>query len=114
MRFILLHLLLDDFAHYGETPGRRFGFDPDSMGYAYVAGKSMHSKMQDIYRRAGDDISIPEAAYRSHMLVEMAFDLALYDSDPTLLDLMIKSMKFTLLNSLQEVAAVTAWAYKTG
>ena len=94
-RFILLHLLLDDFAHYGEAHGRRFGFDPDSKGYAYAAGKSMHGQMQDIFRRAGEDISIPEAAYRSHMLIEMAFDLALYDIDPTLLDLMVKSMEFT-------------------
>lgn len=44
VRFILLHLLLDDFSHYGEAPGRRFGFDPDSRGYAYIAGKSMHGK----------------------------------------------------------------------
>jgi len=77
--FILFHLMADDIAHYGVIKEEPVGnFQPDAAGYAYRKGKSLRGRLMDLYRGHGEPIDLAAAAYRSHMVIEMAFDLALY------------------------------------
>jgi len=110
-RYIYFHLLIDDFAHFGEGEGRPGRFDPESKGYAYVVGKEISEGLAKIYRRAGKEISPSEAAYRAHVLVEMAFDLSLYEGEKSLMDLLTESMNFTLAEKLQELSRTAGWFY---
>jgi hypothetical protein len=110
-RYIYFHLLTDDFAHFGEGGSRPGSFDPDSRGYAYVVGKEISKKLQTIYGDAGLDITPADAAYRSHIMVEMAFDLALYEREKQLMDLLTESMNFTLTERLDELSRTAGWFY---
>jgi len=110
-RYIYFHLLIDDFAHYGEGESRPGTFDPDSKGYAYLVGKEIRDSLKNIYRRAGRDVSPTDAAYRSHVLVEMAFDLELYEGERGLMDLLTDSMNFTLAERLRELSRTAGWFY---
>lgn len=110
-RYIYFHLLIDDFAHYGEGESRPGTFNPDSKGYAYVMGKEISAGLRNIYRLAGHDISPSEAAYRCHVLIEMAFDLALYEGEKKIMDLLTESMNFTLADRLQELSQSAGWFY---
>jgi hypothetical protein len=110
-RYIYFHLLIDDFAHFGEGKSRPGSFDPDSKGYAYVIGKEISDNLIQIYRRAGRDVGPAEAAYRSHVLIEMAFDLELYERDRKIMDLLTESMNFTLEERLQELSRTAGWFF---
>lgn len=110
-RFIDFHLLVDDFAHFGEGESRPGQFDPDSRGYAYVTGREMHGPLRDIYARAGIEISLSESAYMCHVLIEMAFDLSLYEGEESLLGAMTGAMGFTLENRLEDFARTAGWYY---
>lgn len=110
-RYIYFHLLIDDYAHFGEGESRPGSFDPDSRGYAYVIGREIRDSLKDIYRRADRAVTPSEAAYRSHVLVEMAFDLELYEREKKLMDLLTESMNFTLAERLQELSRTTGWFY---
>lgn len=110
-RYIYFHLLIDDYAHFGEGESRPGSFDPDSKGYAYVIGREIRDSLKDIYRRADREVSPVEAAYRSHVLVEMAFDLELYEGEKKLMDLLTGSMNFTLAERLRELSRTAGWFY---
>jgi len=110
-RYIYFHLLTDDFAHFGEGESRPGSFDPDSRGYAYVVGKEISGGLRDLYRGAGRDISPSEAAYRSHVLIEMAFDLDLYEREKHLMELLTQAVRFTLAERLGELSRTAGWFY---
>lgn len=110
-RYIYFHLLTDDFAHFGEGESRPGIFDPDSRGYAYVMGKEIGAGLRRIYEAADHDVGPAEAAYRSHVLIEMAFDLALYEGERRLMDLLAEAMNFTLAARLQELSRSAGWFY---
>lgn len=75
---IRLHLLVDDLAHYGAVSRRGSDrFLPDSRGYTYLKGKPLVRPIIDFYRRSGKEIYLPQAIYRAHMVIEMAFDMVL-------------------------------------
>lgn len=110
-RFIYFHLLTDDFAHFGEGEGRPGSFDPESRGYAYVVGRQVSETLGRIYRDAGCGLSPSETAYRTHVLVEMAFDLALHERDRKLMELLTQAMEFTLAERLGELSRTAGWFY---
>jgi hypothetical protein len=94
--YVQFHLLVDDMSHYGrirtDSPGE---FDPDAGGYSYRQGKVLVSRLEELHRRIGP-ISPAEAIYRSHMMVEMAFDLNLYRrGNGALLDLFLEALDYT-------------------
>ena len=110
-RFIDFHLLVDDYAHFGEGESRPGEFDPDSKGYAYVTGRELLEPLRDIYARSGIEISLSESAYMCHVLVEMAFDLSLYEGEEGLLEAMTGAMGFTLEKRLGDFARTAGWYY---
>lgn len=114
--FVLFHLMVDDLSHYGmitSEPVREF--NPDSHGYTYLKGKPLVRPLLDIYDRQGTPIARDQAAYRSHMIIEMTFDLAMYDASigegERLLSLLCEAMHFTVAERLSEFSENIAWLY---
>ncbi|PKN77165.1 MAG: hypothetical protein CVU52_01635 [Deltaproteobacteria bacterium HGW-Deltaproteobacteria-10] len=78
--YIMLHLLVDDLCHYGEIcSGIPDEFNPDSQGYCYIKGKPIINSIMDFQKKVNKEISYNEAAYRSHLIVEMIYDLAIIE-----------------------------------
>ena len=112
--FAQFHLLVDDIAHHGRigrNPVR--GFNPDSEGYTYVTGRPLMEPLTDLYRDIGQQISYSELAYRSHMIIEMAFDMALYRGlgNEDLLELFADALNYTLDHKITEFSRTLGWLY---
>ena len=116
--FIHYHLMVDDISHHGlihRIPVREF--NPDSLGYTYVKGRPLIPPLMDLYKRQGQPIDLSVAAYRSHMIIEMAFDLALYrgagEESRELIAVMCDAMQMIMQERLDDFAATVAWTYGT-
>lgn len=113
--FIIFHLMVDDISHHGvikETPERNF--NPDADGYSYRKGRALKGLLMELYQDHGEPIDITEAAYRSHMVIEMTFDLALYWELPDsqrILDYMCEAVNRTADEHLDRFANTVAWFY---
>ncbi|MGV8079876.1 MAG: hypothetical protein AB2L22_07435 [Syntrophales bacterium] len=97
------HLLVDDMSHYGRIEARISGdFDPGAGGYSYRQGRFLVTPLEELMRRIGREISPDEAVYRSHMMIEMAFDLNLYlRGNEGLLGLFLEALDETVRNGLE-------------
>jgi len=110
------HLMVDDISHHGSIANQPVTeFNPDSHGYTYLKGKPLVQPLLDIYEHQGTPIPYAQAAYRSHMVIEMTFDLALHlerfgESDK-LLNLLCDAMSYTLEEKLAEFSENIAWLY---
>jgi len=112
--FIRFHLLVDDMAHYGkigEGSATGFDFNPNSNGYAYVKGRFLIQPIMNFYRDIGAEISFSEAAYRSHMIIEMAFDLTVNRKDGSLTTLFSEALSYTVENKLSEFSRTLGWFF---
>lgn len=77
--FIVFHLMVDDISHYGLIKARPDEeFNPDAEGYSYLKGIPLRGPLMDFHQTYGNPIDLAQAAYQSHMVIEMTFDLALY------------------------------------
>ncbi len=115
--FAQFHLLADDMAHYGEiTDASRDTFDPDSQGYCYLRGKALLGAIRDFYSGLGQDISYSNAAYRSHIIIEMALDLILHQEDGNnkLLELFREALRYTVRYKIDEFSETAAWLFGIG
>jgi hypothetical protein len=114
--FVHFHLMVDDISHHGTIMSQPvMEFDPDSNGYTYLKGKPLVQPLLDIYEHMGKPITYAHAAYRSHMIIEMTFDLALHqgqlDESDKLLIRLCEAMSFTALEKLTEFSENIAWLY---
>ena len=76
--YVMFHLLVDDLAHYGKISLEcQEGFNPDSSGYTYVKGRTLINPILDLHKLINKDISYDQAAYQSHMIIEMIYDLVI-------------------------------------
>ena len=114
--FIHFHLMVDDISHHGlidKVPVRVF--NPDSLGYSYLKGRPLIQPLMELYESQGKPIDVSVAAYRSHMIIEMTFDLALFLSMPEdgrrLIALMSEALQMTLRDQLDEFTSVVGWLY---
>ncbi|MCG6533716.1 MAG: hypothetical protein L7F78_03295 [Syntrophales bacterium LBB04] len=112
--FAQFHLLVDDIAHHGRIeriPVQRF--NPYSEGYTYVMGRSLIEPLTDLYRNIGRQINYNELAYQSHMIIEMAFDMALYrrSGNEDLLRLFADALNFTIDHKISEFSQTLGWLY---
>ena len=74
----MYHLFVDDVAHYGEIKLKcSEEFNPDSPGYTYIRGKSLIAPLIELHHLIARDISREDAAYRSHLIIEMIYDLVI-------------------------------------
>ena len=114
--FVHFHLMVDDLSHHGmitAEPVREF--NPDSNGYTYLKGKPLVQPLQDIYARQGTPIAREQAAYRSHMIIEMTFDLAMHLAQiaegERMISLLCDAMQFTVAERLNEFCNNISWLY---
>jgi hypothetical protein len=114
--FVHFHLMVDDISHYGSITSQPvMEFNPDSQGYTYLKGKPLVQPLLDIYEKQGTPIPYADAAYRSHMIIEMTFDLALhleqFGESEKLLVLLCDAMSYTVKEKLTEFSENIAWLY---
>ncbi|MBN1473404.1 MAG: hypothetical protein JW914_02200 [Syntrophaceae bacterium] len=112
--YVMFHLLLDDLAHYGficADEGKEF--DPDSQGYSYIKGKPLINPLLEFYKDTKNEISYNEAVYRSHLIIEMIYDLAILkqiNSSHTI-DLLSHAVDYTAKNKMPQFVRTMKWLY---
>jgi len=112
--YVMFHLLVDDLAHYGsmcsDIPAQ---FNPDSRGYSYLKGKPIISSILDFHKKVNREISYNEAVYRSHLIVEMIYDLVIYDQIDTRqsINLLADAVSTTADNYMEEFITTINWLY---
>lgn len=112
--YIMFHLLVDDLAHYGYiSSGIPDDFKPDSRGYTYLKGKPLIDSILDFQEKVNKKITSDEAAYRSHLIVEMIYDLAIIDQirENKTIELMADSVHFTARAKMHEFVSTVNWLY---
>ncbi len=112
--FTQFHLLVDDIAHYGricKDPGKTF--NPDSGGYPYRKGRMLIEPLVEFHRGIGHRISYHEAAYRSHIIIEIAFDQVLQDGDEPydILPLFFGALHYTVEDKMEDFCRTSSWFY---
>jgi len=114
--FVHFHLMVDDLSHHGmiaSEPVREF--NPDSRGYTYLKGKPLVRPLLEIYDFQGTPIDRDQAAYRSHMIIEMTFDLVMHCAriaeGEQLIALLCEAMRFTMAERLTEFSENIAGLY---
>jgi hypothetical protein len=112
--YVMFHLLVDDLAHYGsicqDIPDE---FDPDSQGYSYIKGKPLINSILEFHNRIKKEITYDEAAYRSHLIIEMIYDLLILDRinhDQTI-QLLAEAVHYTAENKMNEFVGTINWLY---
>jgi hypothetical protein len=112
--YVMFHLLVDDLAHYGNiSVDCREEFDPDSAGYSYIKGRPLVEPILALHKMIHKDISYNEAAYRSHLIIEMIYDLVILSHihNGHSIELLEEAAHFTLDKKLVEFSADIAWLY---
>ncbi|MGB4547970.1 MAG: hypothetical protein WBI10_03520 [Syntrophales bacterium] len=108
--FVQFHLMVDDVAHYGTvTEAGTDEFHSDPGGYAYEKGKDLVPRILDLHRRIQKPIHPDSAIYRSHMMIEMAFDLLLFQREGSLVSLFTDALDHTLRRSRPEMVSTLHW-----
>ena len=112
--YVMFHLLVDDLAHYGKISLEcQEGFDPNSSGYTYVKGRSLVSSILDLHKLIEKDISYNEAAYRSHLIIEMIYDLVILSriQDDKSIELLEEAISYTRGRREEEFCENMSWLY---
>ena len=112
--YVMFHLFVDDLAHYGFiSPGIPDDFDPDSQGYTYIKGKPLIGSILAFQKKVNKEISYNEAAYRSHLVVEMVYDLIIMDyiKNNKTIELLANAVYVTVKEKMDEFTATINWLY---
>jgi hypothetical protein len=112
--YVMFHLLVDDLAHHGLLCNDyKEEFNPDSQGYCYIKGKPLINNILDLHKTIQNEISYNEAAYRSHLIIEMIYDLVILNEIDTFetISLLAEAVKFTLSNKFDEFTSTISWLY---
>ncbi len=112
--YIMFHLLVDDLAHYGNISlAHHEGFDPHSSGYTYLKGRHLIASIINMHKIIERDITYSEAAYRSHLIIEMIYDLVILShiQKNKSIELLEEAIHFTLDNKAKEFCEDIAWLY---
>jgi len=112
--FVQFHLLVDDIAHHGKIGKTAVrDFNPNSEGYTYVKGRPLIQPIMDFYKSIGKEIGYSHAAYQSHMIIEMTFDLALHQrrENDELIPIFCEALEYTVQNKIGEFSEIHAWLF---
>lgn len=112
--YIMFHLLVDDMAHYGKISLQcPEGFDPHSAGYAYVQGNPLIGAIMELSKMLGLEISYNDAAYRSHLVIEMIYDLVILEHirEDDSIALLENAINFTRDHRQKEFCDNLSWLY---
>jgi hypothetical protein len=112
--YVMFHLLVDDLAHYGSIcPGIPGEFNPDSQGFSYIKGKPLINSILEFHNQIKKEITYNEAAYRSHLIIEMIYDLIILEQinhDQTI-KLLAEAIHITAENKMNEFIGTINWLY---
>ncbi|MEE9912601.1 MAG: hypothetical protein K4571_12860 [Deltaproteobacteria bacterium] len=112
--YIMFHLLVDDLAHYGSLSlACQEGFDPHSSGYTYLKGRHLIESIINLHKIIEKDITYNEAAYRSHLIIEMIYDLVILSHirKKNSMELLENAIHFTLDRRKKEFCEDISWLY---
>jgi len=112
--YVQLHLLADDIAHHGRICDEVVTeFDPDARGYAYVVGQPLVKPIMDYCESCGLSVDRIEAAYRSHMIIELSVDIYLRQNGEgkTLIDLFQDALEQTDRLYITEFTRTLSWLF---
>lgn len=112
--YVLYHLLVDDLSHHGYiSSGEQEEFNPDSHGYCYLKGKLLVEQIMDIHKIYGAELSFGEAVYRSHLIIEMIYDLIIIKKINAYrsIDVLVDAVNFTAKNKMKEFVETLNWLY---
>ena len=112
--YVMFHLLVDDLAHFGSICANyQEEFNPESQGFCYIKGKPLINTILDLHKIIQNEISYSEAAYRSHLIIEMIYDLVILNEIESLetISLLVEAINFTVNNKLDEFTSTISWLY---
>ncbi len=111
--FVQFHLLVDDIAHHGKICREATAsFDPASRGYAYLKGRPLVKPIMDFHNSLGQEITGGEAAYCSHILIEIAVDQLLQDKlQGEVAEQFVTALGYTLDARMEDFCRTSAWLY---
>ena len=112
--YIIFHLLLDDLAHYGHIcKDYKEEFNPDSQGYCYIKGKPLINPLLQLHKEIHEEISYNESAYRSHLIIEMLYDLVIKNQiiNSKTIELLAEATTYTLKNKMPEFVRTVKYMY---
>jgi hypothetical protein len=112
--YVMFHLLVDDLSHYGYICSNyQEEFDSNSKGYSYLKGKHLINSILDLHKIIKKEISYEEAAYQSHLIIEMIYDLVILNQINSFktIDLLAEAIDFTVKNKMDEFIATINWLY---
>ena len=112
--YVMYHLLVDDLAHYGSISMTcQEGFDPNSSGYTYLKGRNLVGPIKNLHKMLGKELSFSDAAYQSHLLVEMVYDLVIRQriDQSGSIDLLEEAVHFTFDGREKEFCSDISWLY---
>ena len=115
--YVIFHLLVDDLSHYGHIcSGYQEEFNSDSKGYSYVKGKHLIKSILELHKIIKKEISYGEAAYQSHLIIEMIYDLVILNHINSFktIDLLVEAINFTAKNKMDEFTGTINWLYDLG
>jgi hypothetical protein len=110
----MFHLLVDDLSHYGYIcSDYQEEFDSNAKGYSYVKGKHLINSIFDLHKIIDKEISYKEAAYQSHLIIEMIYDLVILNQINSFrtIDILVEAINFTAKNKMDEFVATINWLY---
>jgi hypothetical protein len=115
--YVVFHLLVDDLAHFGSISlDYQEEFNPESQGFCYIKGKPLINTILDLHKTIKNEISYSEAAYRSHLIIEMIYDLVILSkiNSRKTISLLAEAINFTVKNKLDEFTSTISWLYDIG
>lgn len=112
--YVQIHLLADDIAHHGQICEEVVTeFNPDAAGYTYVKGQPLVTPIMDYCANLGCPIDRAEAAYRSHMIIELSTDIYLRKAGEgtALIELFQDSLEKTDRLYMPEFMRTLSWLF---
>ena len=112
--YVIYHLLIDDLSHYGYICSEcQDEFNVNSKGYSYQKGNHLVKAIRDVHEIIGREISLSDAVYQSHLIIEMIYDLVILEhiNSYKTIDILVEAIKYTAKNKMTEFIATINWLY---
>lgn len=112
--YVMFHLLVDDLAHFGSIClDYQTEFNPESQGFCYLKGKPLINSILNLHKMLQNEISYNEAVYRSHLIVEMIYDIVILKEINSMetIFLLVEAINYTFKNKLEEFTSTISWLY---
>jgi hypothetical protein len=112
--YVIFHLLVDDLSHHGYiSSGEQEEFNLNSKGYSYVKGIPLIESIMDLHKIIDKEISVSDAVYQSHLIIEMIYDLVIlkHISLFKTIDVLVDAVKYTAKNKMNEFVDTIKWLY---